>query len=159
MTTQFQTTTLAIDMAERKNLDGLTLSQQRGITVMALGEMEIWDGADLSLLRDGLNHIILQQNCRSVAVDMHAVKYVPSGFFGMLYDWFEQGVVIRLLAPQERVRNMLWFRQFFNHDTDAWYSLHDGLPAGDSEEMDAWQDQCETWDPAVDAPSAVAADH
>lgn len=143
-------------MAERKNLDGLTLTKQRDITVMALGTMEIWDGADLSLLRDGLNHVILQRNSRSIAVDMSAVKYVPSGFFGMLFDWFDQGVMIRLLAPRDRVRNMVWFRQFFDHEDESWYLLHDGLKSADSEEMDCWQD--EQWDQSVSAPSPVAAE-
>lgn len=143
-------------MAERKSLDGLTLTQERGITLMALGDMEIWDGADLSLLRDGLNHVILQRKSRSVAVDMSAVKYVPSGFFGMLFDWFEQGVSIRLLAPQDRVRNMIWFRQFFSSEVEAWFLLHDGVKLSDSEEMDVWQD--EEWDSAVADSSPVAID-
>src|SRR5690606_6484697 len=128
-------------MAERKSLDGLTLSRQHGTTLMALAAMEIWDGADLSLLRDGLNHVILQNGSRSVAVDMSAVKYVPSGFFGMLFDWYDQGVMIRLLDPQERVRNMLWFRQFSCHEVDCWYLLHDNRKPieGDVlEEMNAW---------------------
>jgi hypothetical protein len=145
-------------MAERKSLDGLTLTRQRGTTLMALGDMEIWDGADLSLLRDGLNSIILQHGSRSVAVDMSAVKYVPSGFFGMLFDWYDQGVAIRLLAPQERVRNMLWFRQFFRHEVDGWYLLHDSLKAldaGGCEEQDPWQDG--EWDSHIDEPSPVTA--
>ena len=127
-------------MAERKNLDGLSLSVHRGITIMDLGSMEIWDGADLSLLRDGLNHVILQRGCRSVAVDMSAVKYVPSGFFGMLFDWFEQGVNIRLFAPLDRIRNMIWFRQFFSAESDAWYVLHEGLTESprESEKTDEW---------------------
>jgi hypothetical protein len=146
-------------MAERKSLDGLTLTRNRGMTLMALGAMEIWDGADLSLLRDGLNHVILQCGSRSVAIDMSAVKYVPSGFFGMLFEWYDQGVTVRLLAPQERVRNMLWFRQFFRHEADAWYVLHDSLKAldeGVSEESDAWRD--EEWDSHIDAPAPVTAD-
>jgi anti-anti-sigma regulatory factor len=145
-------------MAERKSLDGLTLTRQHGTTLMALAAMEIWDGADLSLLRDGLNHVILQNGSRSVAIDMSAVKYVPSGFFGMLFDWFDQKVTIRLFAPQERVRNMLWFRQFFRHDVDAWYLLHDGLkPAErDAHEIDTWQD--ENWDSHIEA-AHVTAEH
>lgn len=146
-------------MAERKSLDGLTLTRQRGMTLMALGAMEIWDGADLSLLRDGLNHVILQCGSRSVAVDMSAVKYVPSGFFGMLFEWYDQGVTIRLLAPQERVRNMLWFRQFFHHEADNWYLLHDNLKPleGDAhEDVEQWQG--EEWDSRIDEAAPVAAE-
>jgi len=143
-------------MAERKSLDGLTLTTQRGGIVLALEAMEIWDGADLSLLRDGLNHVILQRECRSVAVDMSAVKYVPSGFFGMLFDWFEQGVTIRLVAPQQRVRDMLWFRQFFTAEAGEWFICHDGFQKGESAvEMDEWQE--EEWQ--SDAKQTVVADH
>ena len=85
-------------MAERKSLDGLTLRDHPGTRIMALGDMEIWDGADLSLLRDGMNHVILKEKRQSVAIDMSYVKYVPSGFFGMLFDWFEKGVTVRLFA-------------------------------------------------------------
>jgi anti-anti-sigma regulatory factor len=144
-------------MAERKSLDGLSLTQNRGITLMSLQAMEIWDGADLSLLRDGLNHVILQQKRRSVAIDMRTVKYVPSGFFGMLFDWFEKGITIRLFGPQERVRNMLWFRQFFSHEMEDWYLLHDGLRMVETEDEEVWQD--ENWETDLDAPSPVAAEH
>lgn len=79
-----------------------------------LGEMEIWDGADLSLLRDTLTQLIERQKCRSLGVNMHFVKYIPSGFFGMLYDWYEKrGVQFFLTTPQPNVQRMLWFRQFF----------------------------------------------
>lgn len=88
--------------------------------------MEIWDGADLSLLRETLNDLIANQKCRSVGVDMSFVKYVPSGFFGMLYDWHEKGVVIHLYSPLARVRNMLWFRQFFTAVDDEAHLLHNG---------------------------------
>lgn len=136
-------------MAERKSLDGLTLSRVGGVTTLALEAMEIWDGADLALLRDGLNFVIVQEKCRSIAVDMSAVKYVPSGFFGMLFDWFERGVAIRLIGPQERVRNMIWFRQFFDAEADAWYVLHDRPATADSAgEMDAWREENE-WDGTV----------
>ena len=141
-------------MAERKNLNGLTLTNHDGVTLMTLGEMEIWDGADLSLLRDGLNYVIRQQQSHSIAVDMRTVKYVPSGFFGMLFDWFEQGVAIRLFGPQDRVRNMMWFRQFFADEPRDWCVLHDGLNS-DSAEMDAWRE--EEWDRSIDEP--VTADH
>lgn len=122
---------------------------------MALGDMEIWDGADLSLLRDGLNHVILKERHRSVAIDMTFVKYVPSGFFGMLFDWFEKGITIRLYSPQERVTNMLWFRQFFDAEADGWYILHSGLREAIPVDSTEWND--EQWESHNDRPSTVGA--
>ncbi len=113
-------------MAERKSLDGLTFRKRQGVIIMGLGAMDIWDGADLSLLRDGLNKVILQDKCLHVGVDMAFVKYVPSGFFGMLYDWFEEGIDIRLYSPQTRVCNMLWFQTFFAEESEGCFVLHDG---------------------------------
>ncbi len=144
-------------MAERKSLDGLTLSEQDGTRLLDLGDMEIWDGADLSLLRDGLNHVILKEKRRLVAVDMSHVKYVPSGFFGMLFDWFEKGVSIRLYAPQERVIQMLWFRQFFVAASDVWYDLHHGRPLDEQENQEEWTQ--EEWEALQEQESHVAAGH
>jgi hypothetical protein len=145
-------------MAERKSLDGLKLRDYQGTRVMALGDMEIWDGADLALLRDGLNHVILTECKRTVAVDMSYVKYVPSGFFGMLFDWYEKGITIRLLAPQERVANMLWFKQFCRLEGDGWYILYDGVPVNAQEKPAKWgKDQ--DWKSRDDRASAVAAGH
>jgi len=144
-------------MAERKSLDGLTLSDHNETRLMNLGDMEIWDGADLSLLRDGLNHVIMKENRRSVAVDMSCVKYVPSGFFGMLFDWFEKGVAVSLFAPQERVTNMLWFRQFFVPQSHGWFSLHHGVPMEEQTPSNEWT-QAE-WTAQQEHDSPVTTSH
>lgn len=81
--------------------------------VVQLDDMEIWDGADLALLRDVLNRLIQQDGFRSLGVDLTTVKYIPSGFFGMLFEWYESGLEIALFRPQANVRQMLWFRMFF----------------------------------------------
>ncbi|MFM7920564.1 MAG: hypothetical protein ACKPJJ_10080 [Planctomycetaceae bacterium] len=81
--------------------------------VVRLDDMEIWDGADLALLRDVLTRLIQQDGFRSLGVDLTTVKYIPSGFFGMLFEWYEAGLEILLLRPQDNVRQMLWFRMFF----------------------------------------------
>ena len=87
-----------------------------GFGVLDLGEIEIWDGADLALLRETLTQLVEKKNSRSIGVNMRFVKYIPSGFFGMLYDWHEKGVAVRLYAPQPNVEMMLWFRQFFDQN-------------------------------------------
>ncbi len=96
------------------------LVSRDGFTVLELGSAEIWDGADMALLRETLTRLIKAEKHLAIGVDMTYVKYIPSGFFGMLFDWFETGVQIRLYTPQPNVRNMLWFNQFFEavgHDS------------------------------------------
>lgn len=110
-------------MAERKDYDSISMVERGGVTVLDLGSMEIWDGADLSLLRDSLNQLARSGN-DVIGVDMQHVKYVPSGFFGMLYEVYERGIGIRLYNPQPRVRNMLWFRKFFDLGPDNSHELH-----------------------------------
>lgn len=91
----------------------LQLVPSDGYTVLRLGEMEIWDGADMALLRESLTRLIRAEKHRKIGIDMSHVKYIPSGFFGMLFDWYETGVQIRLYSPQPNVRRMLWFVHFF----------------------------------------------
>lgn len=112
-------------MAERKNTHGLQLARRRDSVVVDIGDMEIWDGADLSLIRDTLNQLIIKQRRRAIGIQMRSVKYVPSGFFGMLYDWHDQGITVRLFAPQPRVTGMLWFQRFFELDGKDCYVLRD----------------------------------
>ena len=110
-------------MAARKDYDGMDLEQRGSAAVICLGSMEIWDGADLALLRDSLNNLTKVERQPVVGVDMQHVKYVPSGFFGMLFEASDLGVEIRLYDPQPRVRNMLWFRRFFEIDAAGTYRL------------------------------------
>jgi len=94
------------------------------VQLLHMGDMEIWDGADLALLREALTQFIEREGCRSIAVDMQFVKYIPSGFFGMLFDWYEKrGVHFALTPPQPNVQRMLWFQQFFRQTMDGWYEL------------------------------------
>ena len=101
----------------------LSLHSRDGVAVMDLGSMDIWDGADLALIRDTLVELIAVQKRRQVGVDMAHVKYIPSGFFGMLCDWHDRGVQVYLYEPQPNVRNMLWFRQFAECVTDTTHRL------------------------------------
>lgn len=99
-------------MASKKK--PIAIHQWNGYRVIDLGEVEIWDGANLALLRETLTRLIAADGHTKIGVNMRYVKYIPSGFFGMLYDWHEQGISIRLYSPQPHVQNMLWFRQFFD---------------------------------------------
>ena len=103
--------------------DRMTIHNWNGVSVLDLGEMDIWDGADLALLRETLTNLIVGEGRRLIGVNMTHVKYVPSGFFGMLFDWHERGTEIRLYTPQPNVAAMLWFRQFFRHEENGSYLL------------------------------------
>lgn len=107
-------------MSHKKNL---RLFETHGSMVLHIGEMEIWDGADMALLRETLTRVIKRDRRKSVGVDMTYVKYIPSGFFGMLFDWYDTGIRIRLLRPQPNVQRMLWFRQFFQKLDDVCHEL------------------------------------
>ncbi|MFN0055351.1 MAG: STAS domain-containing protein [Planctomycetales bacterium] len=107
-------------MANKKLLQ-ITPDQQ--VSVLHLGDMEIWDGADMSLLRETLLRLIKVEKRRAIGIDMTYVKYIPSGFFGMLFDWYETGVQIRLYAPQPNVRKMLWFTRFFEPLSEGCHML------------------------------------
>jgi|GEM_PF-1151750 len=115
-------------MAERKYTHGLSIEAYEQGCVIDIGDMEIWDGADLSLIRDTLFRLVLKDGVNSFAIDMHAVQYVPSGFFGMLFDWLDRGVEVRLLNPRDRVRQMLWFQKFFLELDPRTYQLYPGEP-------------------------------
>ena len=106
----------------------LTVRIEQDYAIVSLDDMEIWDGADLALLREALTNLVEQDGYRAIGVDLSAVKYIPSGFFGMLFEWYEQGLKVRLCYPQSNVEQMLWFRMFFVPDTtpeDAVYNLND----------------------------------
>lgn len=120
-------------MAERKNTHGLELVTIDRTTIVSIGDMEIWDGADLSLIRDTLFRLIRQQAVNSISIDMKYVQYIPSGFFGMLYDWMDRGIEVRLLHPRTRVQQMLWFQKFFVDEGHGTHRLVKGTaPAIDA---------------------------
>lgn len=113
-----------VTMATTKIDISLIQTLPDGSHVIQLGDMEIWDGADLALLRETLVHLFHKMRSRRFGVDMTYVKYVPSGFFGMLFDWHEKGVEIQLYSPQPQVAGMLWFRRFFQPLGDDCYRLN-----------------------------------
>lgn len=133
-------------MAERKHTHGLRVYTSDEWQIIDIGDMEIWDGADLSLLRDALVVLIKREKHPAIGVDMRTVQYVPSGFFGMLYDWYEAGVGIRLIGPQPRVMNMLWFKQFFRLVSDETFELDDrGVTVPVATEEEEAEDERQEW--------------
>jgi anti-anti-sigma regulatory factor len=94
-----------------------------GFHVVVMGDMEIWDGADLALLRETLARLVDTEKRPAIGVDLRFVKYIPSGFFGMLYDYTDRGVAVRLYSPQPHVARMLWFQEFFDSNGDESFTL------------------------------------
>lgn len=112
-------------MMNRKKRQRLNIEADGQTAVVGLDNIEIWDGADLALLREVLSELIEKDAYRTIGVNLHSVKYIPSGFFGMLYEWYEDGIRILLHAPQPNVEQMLWFRMFFARQADGSYCLND----------------------------------
>ncbi|WP_459558120.1 hypothetical protein [Lacunimicrobium album] len=129
-------------MAPRKNTERIDVYQHRGMTVLDMGDIEIWDGADLSLIRDMLLVVIEKRGSKRIAVEMSSVKYVPSGFFGMLFDWFDRGIEISILSPQDNVRQMLWCKRFFSSKDNEIYHLHVGpqVAYAEADASEEWSD-------------------
>ena len=111
-------------MTVQRRFKRMLIEVKDGFHLLLMGEMEIWDGADLALLREGLFRLIDGEECDAIAIDMRFVKYIPSGFFGMLFDWQEKcGTRFALTPPQPNVQRMLWFRQFFKLNADGMYEM------------------------------------
>ncbi len=99
-----------------KDHQRLQVSTEGKIAVLDMGTVEIWDGADLVLLRDTLVEIRSDNRHPKIGINMQHVKSLPSGFFGMLLAWSDKngpGSVF-IISPGESVRGMLWFRLFFD---------------------------------------------
>ncbi|WP_437186404.1 STAS domain-containing protein [Planctomicrobium sp. SH668] len=126
-------------MADRKYTHDLEVSPTEHGALLSIGDMEIWDGADLSLIRDTLFRLIANENVKAAAIDMHAVQHIPSGFFGMLFDWMERGIEIRLVNPRERVQQMLWFRKFFELESTGVYQLRDSNRIDETNSENLWE--------------------
>jgi hypothetical protein len=91
--------------------------------MLDIGDMETWDGADLARLRDLFTRLIHVQKPTAIGIKMSHVTSIPSGFFGMLFDWYEAGVQIRLYSAQPNVQRMLWFTHFFEAVSDDCHEL------------------------------------
>ena len=112
-------------MMNRKKRKRLKVEADGETAIVGLDDIEIWDGADLALLREVLGELIEKDDYRAIGVNLHSVKYIPSGFFGMLYEWYEDGIRIILRSPQPNVEDMLWFRMFFVRQPDGSFWLND----------------------------------
>ncbi len=134
----------------RKKRQRIHLVEHSDSVLLDMGPIEIWDGADLALLRETVTRLVHEEQRQALTFDMSHVKYVPSGFFGLLLDCFDRGVRIQLLRPTEHVTSMLWFQQFFaeTQGPQELFVLHEGpqhevphdqpLPWSSSEDQEIW---------------------
>ena len=130
--------------------DRMSVYERDGVTVLDFGTMEIWDGADLALLRETLTRLVDHEKCKSIGVELSSVKYIPSGFFGMLYDLYEKGIAVTLYSPQPNVASMLWFKQFCQHAEDGRYLLKSDLAsAHDKASDEEVRSEKEKWDKSL----------
>ena len=109
-------------MASRIHVHGLSVRLDGDAALVCVGRKQVWDRADLSLLRDTF-HRLVHDGSRSISVNLSGLQCIPSGFFGSLMDLSDRGIAVFLVAPHERVRQMLWFREFFHRDCVDCYSL------------------------------------
>ena len=119
-------------MMLQRNFKRMLINVNDGVHLLHIGTMEIWDGADLALIRETLTSLIEQDGYRAIGINLSAVKYIPSGFFGMLFEWYEQGLKVCLYDPQVNVAQMLWFRMFFISEDHGSYILNDHEMRGNS---------------------------
>jgi len=102
----------------------IEVHDRAGVAVLDLGTKQIWDGSDLSLLRDTLVDLSGPRHCHAVGIAMRHVKGIPTGFFGMLHDLHVGGgVAVHLFDPRPHICRMLWFRTFFEPEGDGGFLL------------------------------------
>ncbi len=123
-----------------RNLKPVAIDSRGEFRVVNMGTMEIWDGEELSLIREAFRRLMEEEECLSMGVDMRYVKYVPSGFFGTLCDWHDKGVCVRVFGPLPNVKQMLWFTTFFQSIGD---NVHELRPSNVNEFEESTSD-CES---------------
>ncbi len=80
--------------------------------LLTLNEAELWTASDLSQLRDAI-HQRLNTGEESVCIDLSRVRHLPSGFFGLLCTFRDQGVNVSLFETQRSIHDLIWFKRFF----------------------------------------------
>lgn len=66
------------------------------------------DGSDMSQLRDTLSAEVNGSDVKTIALDILGVEALPSGFFGLLCNWYDLGYRIILAHPSDSVMGYEW---------------------------------------------------
>ena len=75
--------------------------------------MEILEHSESCLIRDWID---TQPKDIHVTIDLDGVNHLPSGFFGMIYSYYETGVRFAFINLSDRLRNFLWIKRFIVAD-------------------------------------------
>lgn len=67
-----------------------------------------WHNGDLAVFRDGVQHLA-ESGVSTIEFDMLAMHRLPPGFAGLLWNWRDKGLQIRLRNVEPTVQKMRWF--------------------------------------------------
>jgi len=95
--------------ADRRNR--LTISLKNNTHILRLSNIQALDHSDVCLLKEWMSR---QAAGTKVSLNLHKVEYLPSGFFGMLHDISDNGVLISLANVSDTIKKHLWYRQFIH---------------------------------------------
>lgn len=90
------------------------------VTVLGFGGQEILDQIDLAQCRQELLELLEQYGCRVLGFDLTGVRYVPSGFLGLLASFRRLGIEVHLYNPSDDVREVLQVTKL-----DSIFELHE----------------------------------
>lgn len=83
-------------------------------TFVLIDESQGWTAAQVRDIRQRVHEQCA--NSFLVNLDLSQVQHVSGGFFGMLCDLNDEGFDIFLHEPHAQIRELIWFRRFFEHD-------------------------------------------
>ena len=84
----------------------------RADELLTLNESQIWTATDLYQLREAV-HQRLTTGEESVCIDLSRVRHLPSGFFGLLCSFHDQGINVSLYETRQSICDLIWFQRFF----------------------------------------------
>jgi anti-anti-sigma factor len=76
------------------------------LTVIGFGSQRP-NRIDLGVCRDELTALLKSTHCRSLAVDLTNVRFVPSGMLGLLATISKVGVELMIFNPNREIRDVL----------------------------------------------------
>lgn len=85
----------------------LQVYQAGKLTVVGFGGREILDDIDLNDCRAEILELIERHSCQTLAIDLTAVKVLPSGMLGMMASLPRVGVEVHVYNPSNDVRDVL----------------------------------------------------
>lgn len=140
------------DRSHARKKRQITVCVRDGVSVIQLGEANVWDYGDLVRLRETASALI-SEGRRRIGIDLSNVGCLPSGFMNMLCEWQERGLKVYVFEPRDNVRDMLWFQTFTKRVSATRYRIscidEKQFPAGghwdDVGSGDDIPETCDVW--------------